>query len=104
MKLLALLANREALANPQFEGIVARYEAVVRLAQTATTRPEVMFGHMEDRDEFHLIRSGFVLAQLIEDAGGHSLAAGNGLRIWRQSSCMGVGRARLNHDSRSDRQ
>lgn len=70
LKLPALLGNREAQASAQFQDIVARYEAVTRLAEKAATRPKVMFGYIESRDSFHVVNGRHALAQLIKDVGG----------------------------------
>lgn len=71
LKLLALLTNREALADRQFGGIVKQYEQWKQIARHAQTRPKVLAGFASSRDTIETFGGRNQRAQLIRDAGGH---------------------------------
>lgn len=70
LKLLALLTNREALANAQFDRIEAQYRHLTGLAAAAPDRPLVMAGFAAGRDTVETFGGRNQRARLIHDAGG----------------------------------
>lgn len=77
LKLLASLTNREALANRQFERIEAQYRQWAVLAREAPERPRVMAGFASGRDTIETFGGRNQRAQLIHDAGGRYVLAGD---------------------------
>jgi iron complex transport system substrate-binding protein len=70
LKLLALLTNREAMADAQFRHIEEQYLRLAAIAATAPGRPAVMAGFASGRDSFETFGAGNQRAQLIRDAAG----------------------------------
>lgn len=70
LKLLALLTNREALANARFDRIETQYLQLAVVAATAPDRPLVMAGFAAGRDTIETFGGRNQHARLIHDAGG----------------------------------
>ncbi|WP_235579200.1 ABC transporter substrate-binding protein [Pseudorhodoferax sp. Leaf274] len=70
LKLLALLGNREALANTQFAHIASEYARWREIASQAGTRPDVLAGFASGRATMETFGGHNQRAQLIHDAGG----------------------------------
>ena len=68
MKFFALFFNQEGEVSREFDAIAARYEALVRLAGSASGRPRVM-GGSPTADQWLLFGGSNFQAQLIRDAG-----------------------------------
>ncbi len=81
LKFTAAFFNAEALGQQRFAGIEARYRSLAKLLQDvpADERPTV-FGGSLWRDTWHVSGGGSYPAQLIADAGGRYLWAGNDSR------------------------
>lgn len=70
LKLLAMLANREARANEIFDDIAQQYDALAARVRHGAYRPTVIAGFASGRDAFETFGSRNQRAQLIRDAGG----------------------------------
>ncbi|WP_341666616.1 ABC transporter substrate-binding protein [Alcaligenes sp. SDU_A2] len=75
IKLLAVMANREAVAEQKFEQIEQQYRQWQALVSNVEHRPSVMTGFAAGRDVFETHGSHNHSAQLIHDAGGHYVLA-----------------------------
>lgn len=70
LKYIALFFNAEARANAVFAPRAQRYAELAQRAQAAPTRPDVLAGYAQTRDDWLLPGGRNFLAQLIADAGG----------------------------------
>lgn len=78
LKLLALLSNREQLANDRFASIEAAYHGLSAIAARATSRPMVVSGFAAGRNRFETFGEHNQRARLIADAGGRYVLDGGG--------------------------
>ncbi|KAB8314785.1 ABC transporter substrate-binding protein [Tolypothrix campylonemoides VB511288] len=70
LKFLALLYNREAIADAEFARIERAYAALAARTRHVPTRPKVISGYASTRGTWDLYAAGNQAAALIRDAGG----------------------------------
>jgi iron complex transport system substrate-binding protein len=68
VKLIGALTDREALVNPKFDSVVAGYQRLAAIGNTAAVKPSVIIG-MPFKGTWYTPAGGSYMAQLLQDAG-----------------------------------